>query len=228
MKNTFYLLFILFLLSCSSYQKERMASRDVATTSSVGTKQSGGEFRGGQDNKNQPRIVTYSATLNMEIEKHKMADTIQNLTKLIQTKEGVIISKTLNSVYFKVPGDSFFDMIVQVKQIGDVVYEQVTSEDITEAYYDAKIRLENAEKFQKRYLDLLSKAKTVEESVKVEQELHRITNEIDTLKGKMNLYQNMVQYSKINVYLVEKERKGPLGWVVYAAYVGIRWLFIWD
>nr|MBP7283906.1 DUF4349 domain-containing protein [Leptospiraceae bacterium] len=142
--------------------------------------------------------------------------------------EGVIISKTLNSVYFKVPGDNFFEMIVQVKEIGNVVYEQVTSEDITEAYYDAKIRLENAEKFQKRYLDLLAKAKTVEESVKVEQELHRITNEIDTLKGKMNLYQNMVQYSKINVYLSEKERKGPLGWVFYAAYVGIRWLFIWD
>lgn len=103
-------------------------------------------------------------------------------------------------------------MIVELKQIGNVVYEQVTSEDITEAYYDTKIRLENAEKFQKRYLDLLSKAKTVEESVKVEQELHRITNEIDTLKGKMNLYQNMVQYSKINVYLVERERKGPTYW----------------
>lgn len=225
MKNTFYLLPLLFIFSCSSYQKERMVSRDVTTASS---KQSGGEFIGGQDNKNQPRIVTYSASLNMEIEKHKMPETIQRLTKLIQTKEGVIISKTLNSVYFKVPGDNFFEMIVQVKEIGNVVYEQVTSEDITEAYYDAKIRLENAEKFQKRYLDLLAKAKTVEESVKVEQELHRITNEIDTLKGKMNLYQNMVQYSKINVYLSEKERKGPLGWVFYAAYVGIRWLFIWD
>ena len=225
MKHLIYFLILLFQIYCSSYEKKTMAARE--TTNSTNTKQSGGEFRT-QDNKNQPRIVTYSASLNMEIEKHKMAETIENLTKLIQMKEGVIISKTLNSVYFKVPGDSFFDMISQVKSIGSVVYEQVTSEDITEAYYDAKIRLENAETFQKRYLDLLAKAKTVEESVKVEQELHRITNEIDTLKGKMTLYQNMVQYSKINVYLVEKERKGPLGWIFYAAYVSIRWLFIWD
>ncbi|MBK8397386.1 MAG: DUF4349 domain-containing protein [Leptospiraceae bacterium] len=225
MKTIFYILTLIFLFSCSSQEKRAMASRE---SSSVSSKSSAGDFRGGVDNKNQPRIVTYSASLNMEVEKHKMTEIMQSLTKLIQTKEGVIISKTLNSLYFKVPGDNFFEMIVELKQIGNVVYEQVTSEDITEAYYDTKIRLENAEKFQKRYLDLLSKAKTVEESVKVEQELHRITNEIDTLKGKMNLYQNMVQYSKINVYLVERERKGPLGWVFYAAYVGIRWLFIWD
>lgn len=85
-------------------RKRAMASRE---SSSVSSKSSAGDFRGGVDNKNQPRIVTYSASLNMEVEKHKMTEIMQSLTKLIQTKEGVIISKTLNSLYFKVPGDNF-------------------------------------------------------------------------------------------------------------------------
>lgn len=228
MKKCIYVLLLTFTIACSASSKGAKLSQDIVSPNSSSNKQSGGEFRGGQDNKNQPKIVTYSATLNMEVEKHKIAEMIRNLTALIQKKEGVIISKTLNTVYFKVPSDSFFDTINQVKEFGNISYEQISSEDVTEAFYDAKIRLENAEKFQKRYLDLLAKAKSVEESVKVEQELHRITNEIDTLKGKMNLYQNMIQYSKINIYLLEKERKGPLGWVFYGIYVTIRWLFLWD
>ena len=96
MKHLIYFLILLFQIYCSSYEKKTMAARE--TTNSTNTKQSGGEFRT-QDNKNQPRIVTYSASLNMEIEKHKMAETIENLTKLIQKMPKNFRSTLLKTVH---------------------------------------------------------------------------------------------------------------------------------
>ncbi|MBU1718111.1 MAG: DUF4349 domain-containing protein, partial [Bacteroidetes bacterium] len=91
---------------------------------------------------------------------------------------------------------------------------------------DLNIRLENAEKARNRYLELLKLAATVEETLKVEKELERLNTEIDLLKGKLNRYSHLVDFSTIDVYVKQRKQPGPLGYIIKYLYKGVKFLFV--
>jgi hypothetical protein len=46
------------------------------------------------------------------------------------------------------------------------------------------------------------------------------------LKGKLNRLSHLAQYATISVETGQGVRKGVLGYVFYAAYASIKWLFV--
>ena len=60
-------------------------------------------------------------------------------------------------------------------------YKSITGKDVTDEHYDLNIRLENAQLARDRYLELLNRAQTVDETLKVEKELERLNTELDLL-----------------------------------------------
>ena len=104
--------------------------------------------------------------------------------------------------------------------------KNIVGQDVTEEYTDYKIRLENAEKARKRYLELLAKAEDVEATLKVEKELERLNETIDLLKGKMKRINHLSEYSTITVNLKEKKKPGLLGYIGIAIYHSVKWLFV--
>ena len=102
-------------------------------------------------------------------------------------------------------------------------------------YTDLRIRLDVQLKMLNRYQDLLKKATSVKDAVEVERELSRITERVEQLKGQIRYYDSQIGFSTIVVNFqapytaFPKETKpGPLGWVFYGLYVGVKWLFVWD
>jgi phage-related minor tail protein len=69
--------------------------------------------------------------------------------------------------------------------------------DKTEQYRDLNIRLNNLITFKKRYEKLLTVAKTVDEMLKLEKEIERVTGEIELIKGKIEYLENQVAYSTL-------------------------------
>ncbi len=102
----------------------------------------------------------------------------------------------------------------------------VRGEDVTEEYLDLRIRLDNLEKARLRYLDLLNKAQNVGETLAVEKELERITMEIERLKGRIGYLERVVRFSTIQVVFERPTNPGPVGWVFYILYHGVKWLFV--
>jgi len=116
--------------------------------------------------------------------------------------------------------------IDDINQLGRLDRKSVRGQDVTEAYLDYQIRLDNAQQARGRYLDLLDQAATVDEILKVEKELERLNETIDLLKGKMNRIDHLDTYATITINLRERQKPGILGYIGIGLYQGVRWLFV--
>lgn len=85
----------------------------------------------------------------------------------------------------------------------------VHGQDVTERFFDLKIRLDNAEKVRKRLLALLEKATNVKDSVAVERELGRVTEQIERFKGQLKFLRDRIAYSTITLRVHKRTPWGP-------------------
>jgi hypothetical protein len=171
----------------------------------------------------QKKII-YSANLELVV---KNPDTVNNQIKDIAKKYEGYVSKIGTSYsMIRVKSDHLQAAIKDISTLGKVRSKSLSGEDVTDSYLDFQIRLDNAEKARKRYLELLSKAENVEAALLVEKELERLNTTIDMLKGKMNRIDHLAAYSTITIDLEEKVKIGIVGYVFYGLYHGVKWLFV--
>lgn len=181
---------------------------------------------------NLSRIILYNAQLSLIVDTVKMAK--ERALAIMKTHQGYMISSSNNSLSMRVPASGLNNVLASFKGLGKVNYENVNGVDVTDHYYDIKIRLENAEKTRNRYLELLNQAKNVTEILQVEKELARLNGMIDSYKGKIKRYDQESKYSLITIHFYTKKSKekkvrpGPLGYIFVGLYKGIKWLFVWD
>jgi len=132
------------------------------------------------------------------------------------------------SITLRVPEARFEEALRRLGKLGKVDRRRITGKDVTGEVVDLEIRLSNAQKMRERYLQLLARAQNVSEAVQVQKELERVTAEIESMKGRLSLLRNQVSLATIRVTLRTPTRPGPLGWVFYGLYRGVKWLFVWD
>lgn len=77
--------------------------------------------------------------------------------------------------------------------------KRISSRDVTEEFIDNEARLKAKQTLEKRYLELLSKAKTVKEILDIERELSKIREEIEAKQGRLKYLKNKVSLSTINI-----------------------------
>lgn len=174
--------------------------------------------------KEDSRMLIYNANLTIEA---KNADTLMSkVTQIAKKYNGYVLRTSKSSTTIRIVSDSLNVAMAEIGTYGKVKYRNISGTDVTDEFIDYKIRLENSERSRNRYLDLLQKAVTVEEILKVEKELERLNGEIDLLKGKMNRIGHLVDYSTIDVYYQQKVKLGVLGYVFVGSYQAIKWLFV--
>lgn len=168
--------------------------------------------------------IVYTAYLDLTV---KNTDTVsKQIVQLIKNSTGYVQTANNDYLVIKVPQKGLNDIIIAVETMGKVTYKNIGADDITDSYYDAATRLDNLNKTRLRYLDLLNKAQTVEEMLKVEKELERINGEIELLKARLARMDNNVQYSTITISLNEKIKPGILSYPFIWLYKGVSWLFV--
>lgn len=77
--------------------------------------------------------------------------------------------------------------------------KRVSSKDVTEEFIDLEARLKAKQTLEKRYLELLSKAKNVKEILEIEKELSKIREEIEAKQGRLKYLTNKVALSTLNI-----------------------------
>lgn len=169
--------------------------------------------------------IVYKASLSVAVTKN-VDSSISKIIRLVSLHKGFVQHSSSSSLEVKVPPQELKAIISAIDNIGEITYKNISSSDITNQYYDAAIRLENLEKARKRYLDLLEKAQTVEEVLKVEKELERVNTDMEVLKGRLKRMNSEVAYSTINIYIYKKSKPGILGYPFVWLYKGVSWLFV--
>lgn len=148
------------------------------------------------------RIIIYTGELGLYV--YEVDATLEQATKLTQELGGWVQQSTSTSLMIRVPARNFEMIMTELVKLGDVSYKNVVGQDVTEEFYDLSIRLNNATIMRERYVELLKKATTVEDSLKIEQELGRITEEIERLKGRLKFLQQHASFSTITIQLSKK------------------------
>lgn len=106
----------------------------------------------------------------------------------------------------RIPSERLADFLAGTAGAGDVVHETVRSQDITEGYYDTQAHLKNAKRMEARLLSLLDeKADTVTALLEVERELARVRGQIESLEGKIRLWDSQVSLSTVKLRLVTRQ-----------------------
>ncbi|MDR2360339.1 MAG: DUF4349 domain-containing protein [Oscillospiraceae bacterium] len=103
----------------------------------------------------------------------------------------------------RIPEQSYEEFLQQAGNIGNVTYKSRSAEDITDAYYDTASRLAATETRRDRLMELLESAYTMDAIIELEKALSDTIYEIDSYTGTLQLYDNQVEYSFININLTE-------------------------
>jgi Domain of unknown function (DUF4349) len=104
----------------------------------------------------------------------------------------------------RVPAEHFDAAFGELKKLGTVDSESVSTQDVTKAYTDLETRLRVKREAQARLQEILS-ARTAKLSdvLEAERELARITEETEVLEGERRFYDQQIALSTITVELYE-------------------------
>jgi hypothetical protein len=151
---------------------------------------------------------------NLTIESNDLKKSKTRLDTLVGFHSGYISSESYNdqedqlsyNITCRIPADKFDQFISGVESGPDkVISKSVNVNDVTEQYYDVKIRLENERQVEKRYLELLAQARTVKDILDIEEKLGKVRQEIESKEGRLRFLDDRVNYSTLNIWIYQKK-----------------------
>ncbi|HOU92648.1 MAG TPA: DUF4349 domain-containing protein, partial [Polyangiaceae bacterium] len=142
-------------------------------------------------------LLIYTARLSVAVfEASKSIDAVEALAR---QAGGYLVIRDDTTITVRVPASRYDEVLAKVTAIGDVLTRNVEVRDVTDEYYDLETRLRNQEVVLRRLHELLLRANSVEDALKVEAELARVATEVEQLKGRLKLLRELVMYSTITV-----------------------------
>jgi len=157
------------------------------------------------------RIVKTGA-VSLEVAKKQVGPTLDRLTSLAAVQGGYVASSTTiegsatpaGSVRLRVPARSFEDTLKQVRGFGTVQSVSAAGRDVTATYVDLAARLRALQATRSTYLTLLSKARTIGETLAVQQQVDGVQQQIEQLEGQRKVLADASDLATLDVRVAEK------------------------
>ncbi len=156
--------------------------------------------------------IIRNAFLSLVIDNMQKSTT--KITALVEAQKGFVESLERRedesgvmhaSFTLRVPVASFSDIIEKVKaQARLVEIEQITGQDVTQEYIDLEARLKNLKATEAQYLEILKKAYSIEDILKVTQRLSDVRAQIESLQGQLKYLANQTDLATIRVNLSQE------------------------
>ena len=105
----------------------------------------------------------------------------------------------------RVPAAMFEKLISNLEEIENVTVlsKNLSTEDISEEYYDVEGRLANAKNKLQNLQKLAEEAENVQDMITIENSISDVQSTIEYLQGQMNRYDSKIQYSVLQIHLSE-------------------------
>jgi len=164
------------------------------------------------------RQVIYSATLGLVVVSAQ--ETLSSIQAIAEGLGGYLAASEARAITVRVPAAQFDAAVQRIAGLGEVVERSIRASDVTEEMLDLGIRLENARRARARLLEHLEKSERMEDTLAIERELARVTEELERLEGRQRYLESQIAMSTIRVELntVGPQRGGdglvlPFEWV---------------
>ena len=156
------------------------------------------------------RMIIKNADVRLMVKDTDVA--IDRATQIIGDAGGYIVSSRVwyqdyygnnlkyAAITIGIPVDEFERTLVKLRDLAVRVVDEVASgDDVTEQYVDLQSQLTNLEATRARIQEFLQDAKTVDEALRINQELANIESQIEQIKGRMNYLNDRSAYSTITI-----------------------------
>jgi hypothetical protein len=103
----------------------------------------------------------------------------------------------------RIPAKKFDPVLKSLKKLGKLKNLAISSEEVTSEFVDLQSRLRNWRAQEVVMLDLMERAKTISESISIQNNLQQIQMEIEQISGRLKYLDDRVNYSEIRLYINE-------------------------
>jgi hypothetical protein len=175
------------------------------------------------------RVLVRDAELTYEVgnDDERLA-TRTRLVDAVGKLGGYVAGEYERSLIIRIPSKHLDEALKVFDALGTITRKSIHVQEVTAQHTDLSIRVDNARRLRTRLQTLLADAKNVHEMLEVEKELARVTEELERYEGQLRDLQNKVALSTLTISFEQAVRPGPVGWVFYGLYKGVKWLFVWD
>jgi hypothetical protein len=156
------------------------------------------------------RMIVKNADVRLMVKDTDVA--IDRATQIIGDAGGYIVSSRVwyqdyygnnlkyAAITIGIPVDEFEHTLVRLRDLAVRVVDEVASgDDVTEQYVDLQSQLTNLEATRARIQEFLKDAKTIDEALRINQELANLEAQIEQIKGRMNYLNDRSAYSTITI-----------------------------
>lgn len=189
-------------LSAAAYPKEEPAPGDEASKAP----------------EVDPEKIIYSS--DVTVETTAFDETIAKAEALVKEYGGWIESSSVNGANYydasrgyarnrsasfslRIPSSRFNELMNSLSSLGNIPYSHTYTENVTAQYYDVQARLTAYAAQEKRLLEMMELAESVEDVILLESRLSELRYQIESLQSTLNNWDRRVSYS--SVYLDIKE-----------------------
>ena len=163
--------------------------------------------RSSPQNTGWDKKIIKKGTLTIETDNYRKYNTgIRELLKsweayVANEEESSSLYKIENVMTIKIPVQYFDNAIQQLSSTDKdkLLVKQVNALDVTAEYFDTRARIETKRTIRLRYLEMVKKAKNMEEVLQVEREINALQEQIDAGEGKMRYLGHSAVYSTIQL-----------------------------
>jgi len=159
---------------------------------------------------NTNRKIIKNADMRLLVKDTNVA--VSRTTQVISDLGGYIISSRIwyqdyfgnnlmyASITIGIPVEEFEPALNRLRDLSiRVLDENASGEDVTDQYVDLQSQLQNLEATRARIQEFLKDAKSVDEALRINQELANIESQIEQIKGRMNYLADRSAFSTITV-----------------------------
>ncbi|MCI5779355.1 MAG: DUF4349 domain-containing protein [Lentisphaeria bacterium] len=174
----------------------RAAPQGLAKSASAAN--SGGYFKPQGD-----RLMAYTSSFTLTV--RTAEDAVGFIKAEAEKLGGYVLTVRNRAMTVKVPtaqADNFVRIVSGAGKMSDFT---LSAEDMTDTIADLGVRLDNLKKLRDRLAALLSQANQVEDMLKVEKELNRVTTEIERLTAQLQNSRKRVDFVTFNITLTAEE-----------------------
>lgn len=163
------------------------------------------------------RKIIYNATLWLETKQYDQAsaDLLEAASQAgayVQSSESSGSAERGNrSVYYtlRVPADNYSEFLNAAARAANLIRRSESSQDVTAEYVDLEARLASLEQQRQRLDELAAQAESLEDLLAIEQQRSEVQYQIESYTGQMNVLQDQISYSTVDVYLDEVTELTP-------------------
>lgn len=186
------------------------------------------------------RKLIYKANLTMKVKDYSQAQAeIRDLTALaggyiVQFSENSSTREQGGQFVLKIPSGGFSSFLKDLEKIPHLqIQHSMQAQDVSEEYVDLEARLKAKQIQEGRYLDFMQKASKTDDLVAFSNQLGKVQEEIEQIKGRMRFIDQNVAYSTVEIRVYqpdgpidplqeEEEARGVLGraWKAMSASLG--------